>query len=94
MIRHAILTLQIRLPGSLSLKEKMRTLQTISDFWGKQSHIAIKEAGLTDQSHQLGLAFCFFGKDNNALERTSNDILKWLDDSIESWVEQSMLEKF
>jgi hypothetical protein len=93
-IRFATFSVQLRLPGSSSIREKNRVFNLIKNYWGSQTSVALKEIAFFEKSHHLGLMFIFFGKNDRALDMNSDEILKWFDDNVEGWVEEQLLEKY
>jgi uncharacterized protein YlxP (DUF503 family) len=64
-----MMTVDFRLPGCQSLKEKRRRLKGLKDRFGKISNLAVSESGQHDNHQHSQWCFVAIGADANQLEQ-------------------------
>lgn len=76
----AVLTVDLFLPGSISLKDKRAILRRLKDRLANKFNISIAEVDYQDKWQRAQLGIAQVGSDYKFLEKSMNQILKMIDD--------------
>ncbi len=74
-----LLTLHIRLPGSLSLKAKRSRIKPLIAKMQKQFNISVAEIGQLDQWQSAILACALVSNDGKHVQKSMERIVQWLE---------------
>lgn len=77
----AVLTIELYLPGSLSLKDKRTILRGIKDRIGNKFNVSIAEVGYLDKWQRAELGIAQVSNDYHLLEKSINKIFGIIDNS-------------
>jgi uncharacterized protein YlxP (DUF503 family) len=75
-----ILTLHLRLPGCLSLKEKRSRLKPLLARLHKEFNLSVAEMDRQDKWREAVLACAMVGNDRIHLEQSLQAVARWVDD--------------
>lgn len=85
----AILSIQIRLPGCRSLKEKRSRLKPLLVRLHREFNISTAEMDLQDTWDQAVIACSMVNSDVAVLQRSLGQVLKWL---ISNWPDVQVID--
>jgi hypothetical protein len=74
-----LLTIDLHLPGSSSLKEKRFVLTSVKSKLRNRFNVAVSEVGYHDKWQRATLAVVTVGVDGPAVEATCDRVLKFLE---------------
>ena len=74
-----ILSLELYLPSSGSLKSKRRVLKSLKDRVRSQFNVSIAEIGELDKWQKAVIGICVIGNDKSHLDRSLQNILSFAD---------------
>jgi uncharacterized protein YlxP (DUF503 family) len=74
-----MLTIQLRLPGCRSLKEKRSQIKPLLAQIHRKFNVSVAEVGLQDKWSASEIACCMLGNDNAHLQRSLMTVRKWIE---------------
>ncbi|RMH87325.1 MAG: DUF503 domain-containing protein [Calditrichaeota bacterium] len=77
----AVLTVDLYLPGSFSLKDKRMVLRKIKDRIGHKYNVSIAEVDFLDKWQRARLGICQVGTDYKFLEKSLQSVFKAIDNN-------------
>jgi uncharacterized protein len=89
----ALLTVEMRLPGIQSLKEKRRILQSMIRKLKSKFNVAISETDLHDTWQRAELSIVSINTQWNELQRTIGYIQNWIQSQYEVEVIEDRIER-
>ena len=75
-IHVAILTLELHIPSSQSLKSKRRVLRSLKDRIRNKFNVSIAEVGFHDKWQRATVGICAIGNDKNYLSGSLEHVLQ------------------
>jgi uncharacterized protein YlxP (DUF503 family) len=88
----AVLTVDLYLPGSISLKDKRAILRRLKDRLANKFNISIAEVDYQDKWQRAQLGIAQVGNDYKFLEKSMNQILKIIDNNDSAEVMEHLIE--
>jgi uncharacterized protein YlxP (DUF503 family) len=88
----AVLTVDLYLPGSISLKDKRAILRRLKDRLANKFNISIAEVDYQDKWQRTQLGIAQVGNDYKFLEKSMNQILKIIDNNDSAEVMEHLIE--
>lgn len=89
-----ILTVEFRLSGCHSLKEKRRRLSGLRDRLGRRPHLAVCESDFSDSHQQSQWTFVALAATRAGISRAFNEIEQHLEDLVDAEVIEVDREEF
>ncbi|MDD4028142.1 MAG: DUF503 domain-containing protein [Caldisericia bacterium] len=89
----ALLTVEMRLPGIQSLKEKRRILQSMIQKMKSKFNVAVSETDLQDTWQRAELSIVSINTSWNELQRTIGYIQNWIQSQYEIEVIEDRIER-
>ncbi len=88
----AVLTVDLYLPGSASLKDKRAILRQLKDRLANKFNISIAEVDYQDKWQRAQLGVAQVGSDYKFLEKSMNTILQVIDENDATEVTEHLIE--
>lgn len=88
----AVLTVELYLPGSASLKDKRAILRQLKDRLANKFNISIAEVDHQDKWQRAQLGIAQVGNDYKFLEKSMNTILQVIDENDAAEVTEHLIE--
>lgn len=88
----AVLTVELYLPGSISLKDKRAILRQLKDRLANKFNISIAEVDHLDKWQRAQLGIAQVGSDYKFLEKSMNTILQVIDENGTVEVTEHLIE--
>jgi uncharacterized protein YlxP (DUF503 family) len=88
----AVLTVDMYLPGSTSLKDKRAILRRLKDRLANKFNISIAEVDYQDKWQRAQLGVAQVGNDYKFLEKNMNQILKIIDENDSTEIMEHLIE--
>lgn len=88
----AVLTVDLYLMGTTSLKEKRAVIRSMKDRIGKKFNVSIAEVDYMDKWQRAQLGIAQVGNDYKYLEKSMNTIFKIIDNNLEAEVTDHLIE--
>ncbi len=88
----AVLTVDLYLPGSASLKDKRAILRQLKDRLANKFNISIAEVDYQDKWQRAQLGVAQVGSDYKFLEKSMNTILQVIDENDDAEVTEHLIE--
>jgi uncharacterized protein YlxP (DUF503 family) len=88
----AVLTVDLYLPSSISLKDKRAILRRLKDRLANKFNISIAEVDYQDKWQRAQLGIAQVGNDYKFLEKSMNQILKIIDNNDSAEVMEHLIE--
>lgn len=88
----AVMTVDLFLPGSLSLKEKRMILRSLKDRLGKKFNVSVAEVDYQDKWQRAQLGIAQVGNEYGFLEKSMNRIFQLLDNHNDAEIIEHMVE--
>ena len=88
----AVLTVDLHLPGSLSLKDKRMVIRSLKDRLSRKFNISIAEVDYQDKWQRAQLGIAQVGNEYKFLEKSMNTIFRILDNHLEAEVIDHFIE--
>jgi len=88
----AVLTVELYLPGSASLKDKRAILRQLKDRLANKFNISIAEVDHQDKWQRAQLGIAQVGSDYKFLEKSMNTILQVIDENDAAEVTEHLIE--
>ncbi len=74
-----VLTIELYIPASNSLKFKRRILKSLKDRIRSQFNVSVAEIDELDKWQKSGIGICAIGNDKSAIDRTLQHALSFMD---------------
>ncbi len=88
----AVLTVDLFLPGSTSLKDKRAVIRSMKDRLGNKFNISIAEVDYQDKWQRARIGVAQVGSDYKFLEKSMDTIFKAIDNNVAAMVTDHLIE--
>ena len=82
----ALLTVELHLEGSFSLKDKRSRLRKIKDHFGKKTYLAVNESGFHDNLTRSQWSFVCIGNEKSFIHKNFSAIETYLLESVDAQI--------